>query len=232
MKICVLGLDLSIRKHSVKDVRLDQLHQLVSAKKKTYVQVEIVPQQDLKDADCLLVNEDFRLELILKDLEFVETRLSRATEDKEIQLLKRLKEALEQEKFASNLSFSCEEKALISTYGLVTSKPIVVVSKDTAVEPDVLLAQALKESGYISFFTLGDKENRAWLIKKGTTALEAAGCIHSDIQRGFIRAEIIAFEDFIKTKGESEAKRQGFMRLEPKEYIMQDADIVNFRFNK
>ena len=68
--------------------------------------------------------------------------------------------------------------------------------------------------------------------KKGISAWEAAGTIHSDIQKGFIRAEIINFNDFIQAGGESQAKQAGKMRLEPKDYIMQDTDLVNFRFNK
>jgi hypothetical protein len=94
------------------------------------------------------------------------------------------------------------------------------------------LIKSLAQSGCICFLTVGDKENRAWLIKKGTTAWEAAGAIHSDIQQGFIRAEIISFADFIQSGGETQAKQAGKMRLEQKEYIMQDGDLVNFRFNK
>ena len=70
------------------------------------------------------------------------------------------------------------------------------------------------------------------LIKKGITAWEAAGGIHSDIQKGFIRAEIISFNDFLSCGGETQAKQAGKMRLEQKNYIMQDTDLVNFRFNK
>ena len=80
--------------------------------------------------------------------------------------------------------------------------------------------------------TVGGKENRAWPIRKGTTAWEAAGTIHSDIQKGFIRAEIISFADFLAAGGETQAKRAGKLRLELKQYVVQDYDLVNFRFNK
>jgi ribosome-binding ATPase YchF (GTP1/OBG family) len=79
---------------------------------------------------------------------------------------------------------------------------------------------------------VGGKENRAWLIKQGSTAWEAAGTIHSDMQKGFIRAEIIGYGDFIVAGGETEAKRAGKQRLEIKTYVMQDYDLVNFRFTK
>jgi ribosome-binding ATPase len=88
------------------------------------------------------------------------------------------------------------------------------------------------EAGYISFLTVGGKENRAWMIRKGTTAVEAAGAIHTDLQKGFIRAEIISFADLIAAGGETQAKRAGKLRLETRHYVMQDYDVVNFRFSK
>ncbi|PYM16054.1 MAG: hypothetical protein DME18_02590 [Verrucomicrobia bacterium] len=97
---------------------------------------------------------------------------------------------------------------------------------------DTLLARAFNQSGYLSFLTVGGKENRAWPIRAGTTAWEAAGTIHTDIQKGFIRAEVIGFADLIAAGGETQAKRAGKQRLELKTYVMQDYDVVNFRFNK
>ena len=79
---------------------------------------------------------------------------------------------------------------------------------------------------------MGGKENRAWPIRKGMTALEAAGTIHTDMQKGFIRAEIIGFDDLVGAGGETQAKRAGKQRLEMKPYVMQDYDVANFRFNK
>ena len=82
-----------------------------------------------------------------------------------------------------------------------------------------------------TFFTSGPEESRAWTIKKGTLAPEAAGTIHTDFQKGFIRAETISYEDFINNKGWADSKNNGKMRLEGKEYIVKDGDILNFRFN-
>ncbi len=82
-----------------------------------------------------------------------------------------------------------------------------------------------------TYFTAGVKEVRAWTIKKGSTAPQAAGVIHTDFERGFIRAEVIAYNDFVEFGGENGAKEKGKMRLEGKEYIVQDGDIIHFRFN-
>ncbi|OKY75987.1 MAG: redox-regulated ATPase YchF [Desulfobulbaceae bacterium DB1] len=85
--------------------------------------------------------------------------------------------------------------------------------------------------GLINYFTVGEKETRAWTIPKSTTAPKAAGVIHTDFERGFIRAEIISYEDYIKCGSEAAAKEKGLWRLEGKEYIVQDGDCINFRFN-
>ncbi len=85
--------------------------------------------------------------------------------------------------------------------------------------------------GLITYFTVGPKEARAWTIEKGTKAPAAAGVIHTDFEKGFIRAETIAYDDFIACNGESGAREAGKMRLEGKEYIVRDGDVMHFRFN-
>jgi ribosome-binding ATPase len=85
--------------------------------------------------------------------------------------------------------------------------------------------------GLITFLTAGEKEVRSWPLKRGLTAPEAAGVIHSDIQKGFIRAEVLAFNDLIACGDFKKAKERGLLRLEGKEYIVQDGDIITFRFN-
>ncbi len=96
---------------------------------------------------------------------------------------------------------------------------------------DNLIKAAYKMLGLMSFLTAGEKEVRAWTIPVGTKAPKAASEIHSDIERGFIRAEIVSYHDLVRVGSEKAAKEQGLTRLEGKEYIMQEGDIVNFRFN-
>ena len=86
--------------------------------------------------------------------------------------------------------------------------------------------------GLISFFTIGKNEIRAWTIKKGTEVLKAAGKVHSDMERGFIKAETISFDDFTASgKDMVKAREKGLVRLEGKTYIVRDGDIINFKFN-
>ena len=85
--------------------------------------------------------------------------------------------------------------------------------------------------GLQTYFTAGVKEVRAWTIHKGDTATQAAGVIHTDFERGFIRAQVIAYDDFVTLGGEAKAKEAGKMRAEGKEYVVQDGDVIHFLFN-
>ena len=239
--------------------------------------------------------ETINLELVFADLETVDKRLERAKiklkADKkaqlEIDVLNKLKQALEAGKAARSVDLSEEEKYLIKDVYLLTSKPILYIAnvseeqladiendkyfnevrdyaknENAKVIPlcvkieeelsslegedkkEMLEALGLEESGLdkvvkasydllglMSFLTAGEPEVRAWTIKKGTKAPEAAGKIHSDIQRGFIKAEVVSFDDLVREGSMNAVREKGLLRMEGKEYIMQDGDIVLFRFN-
>jgi hypothetical protein len=139
------------------------------------------------------------------------------------------------------------EKAAAEGAGAVVISAAIeaeIATMDPADRPDFLKDLGLEETGLarviragydllhlITFFTAGPKEARAWTVEKGARAPQAAGVIHTDFERGFIRAETIAFEDFVKFGGEAGAKEAGRMRSEGKEYVVQDGDVMLFRFN-
>lgn len=112
-----------------------------------------------------------------------------------------------------------EAQAFLEDFGITTSAM------------DRVIARSYELLGLISFFTVGEDEVRAWTIKRGTPAQESAGEIHSDIQKGFIRAEVLAYDDLISGGNFAEARKQGKVRLEGKAYEVKDGDIINFRFN-
>ncbi|NTU98708.1 redox-regulated ATPase YchF [Candidatus Falkowbacteria bacterium] len=97
---------------------------------------------------------------------------------------------------------------------------------------DRLIKAAYELLGLITYFTTGQVETRAWTIKKGSKAPQAAGVIHSDFEKGFIRAEVVSYDDFIRVGGEAKAREQGVLRIEGKEYIIKDGDTCHFLFNK
>ncbi len=233
MKLALFGItDIKLGKHNLKDPRLDQADKLVEADKKTHAQIDVIGEDQLLDADAILSSVDAKLDLILKDLEFVETRLSRDPEAAERAALEKIRGLLESEKLLFGSGLPAQDFQAVAAHSFYTNKPMTVASAAELQNPDALLLKAFEEAGYICFLTVGGKENRAWPIRRGTTAWEAAGTIHTDIQKGFIRAEIISFADFIAAGGETQAKRGGKQRLETKQYVVQDYDLTNFRFNK
>ena len=112
-----------------------------------------------------------------------------------------------------------EKKDFLSEYGVLESGL------------ERLIKAGYKLLGLMTYFTAGEPEVRAWTIPRGTKTPQAAGKIHSDIERGFIRAEVIKYEKLLDCGSMSEARERGLLRLEGKEYIMQDGDVVYFRFN-
>lgn len=233
MKICLFAIPgIPVGKHNLKDPRLDEADRLVEAKKKTYAQVDVVGQEDEVTADSVLVSRDGLLELIFMDLEFIETRLGRGPTEAEKAVLEKMKGNLEREITVFKMGLTAEELQAVAAHQFHTNKPVVVAEAAELENREALLLRAFAESGGISFLTVGGKENRAWPIQKGATAWEAAGTIHTDIQKGFIRAEVISYADFVEAGGETQAKRAGKQRLELKTYVVQDCDVVNFRFNK
>lgn len=235
---------------------------------------------------------ELQTELLLADLELVTTRIenlekqvnkpskTQARDKAELELQKRLQEAIESEKPISSVIETDAEREMIKPLGFLTLKPMIVVvnvgedqleetfdftgriggsvpvtsfcakleQELSQLDPDsreeFKADLGIKESavskfvnscysalGLISFLTVGPDEVRAWPIRNGTIAVEAAGKIHSDIQRGFIRAETFAYNDLIEHGDEKALKAAGKIRLEGKEYVVKDGDIMNFRFN-
>lgn len=233
-------------------------------------------------------------ELLLNDMIVVERKLERladecrkgggrdrGTVEREISLFQHLNEALANEKPLRQVQVSAEENKILSGFGLLTRKPILIVlnlsegqlpppreelMEGRAVEDpcvplqgklEMEIAQLPEEDtqafledygikepglhrvihlsydllGLQSFFTVGEDEVRAWTLRRGATAFEAAGEIHSDLQRGFIRAEVISVDDLISLGGLSEARAKGRLRLEGKEYKVQEGEVVHIRFN-
>lgn len=244
----------------------------------------------LRDIDVI------NLELIFSDLEQVEKRISKLDKQAkankslrpELELLIKIKEALEEGKPARTVELTPEEDKMIRNFQLLTSKRIIycanvdedslkddgnsnkyvkdvrefaksrgdeciVVNAELEAEIagfeddekelfleemgvtssglDKLIKSSYSLLGLMSFLTTGEQETRAWTIKKGTKAPEAAGKIHSDIERGFIKADVISYDDLVKTGSMVKARELGLIRSEGKEYVMQDGDVVLFKFN-
>jgi len=239
------------------------------------------PQRDVVGMDA---------ELILNDLISVERKLERLVEERkksagrdkaqierEFALFERLQQTLSNEIPLRNLEITPEEEKILSGFGLLTFKPVLVLLNlaDGQVSPvfeyshsrsallplqgrlemelaqlppdetelymvefgieELSLQRVIRQSydllGLQSFFTVGEDEVRAWTVRRGASAWEAAGAIHSDLQKGFIRAEVVEYDTLLELGGLSEARSRGRLRLEGKEYPVQDGEIMHVRFN-
>lgn len=234
MRVAVYGIeDFAIGKKIVPDERLDIIKKLMrlNSSKLVYAQMEFVDESRLKDAQMIVCLNSKKDDLILKDLEYIEDRLSREIEEIEKETLLFCQEQLGKESLLNELNLSDEQRKIVNNLPFVTAKPALLIPKEKTSDVASIVKEIFSMAGMISFITCGEKEVRAWPIKKGTTAEEAAGAIHSDMQRGFIKAEVIAYADLISAGGENQAKSMGFMRLEDKTYVVKDGDCMNFRFN-
>ena len=241
--------------------------------------------------------ETINLELIFSDIEILERRISKTVKaakadkslQKELDILEKIKEALENGKCARTVELdSPEDKAFVDSLTLLTAKPVLYAANvceddlaDDAVNNDFvnkvrefaknegsevfvlcakieeeiaeleedekkefladlgvdasgldrLIAASYKLLGLISYITAGQQEVRAWTITVGTKAPQAAGKIHSDFERGFICAEVVAYKDLIECGSLAKAKEKGLVGLQGKDYVVQDGDVITFRFN-
>ena len=237
--------------------------------------------------------DTINLELIFSDLELLEKRLDRVKKqmkgDKSLQpekeLIERIIAALEAEKPARSLEYTEEDLKLLSSFSLLTMKPVIYAANvseddvatgnsyvdevkafaDQSDDETIIISAAIEEEisslddeskaefldamgladsgldrlvkasytllGLISFLTTGEMETRAWTVKKGAKAPEAAGKIHTDIERGFIKADTIAYDKLVEAGSLAQAREKGWIRSEGKDYVMEDGDVVNFKFN-
>lgn len=229
MKIAVLGLaDFTSGKKNLVDERLHTLEGLIKPSKTTYISLEFLDASKVKDADGIICEKEAKLDLIIQDMEMVENRLERLKEGEGKSFILRLKEILEKNKCLIEENFSEEEKKTLLNYNLVSIKPTLFVDKNENKPVQEIIFESYYAFGMICFITgAKDKELKSWPIKKGATAYEAAGAIHSAIQQKFIKAEIISYDDVVKAGGLTQAKQ--YMHLEGREYVMQDGDLLNVR---
>ena len=173
---------------------------------------------------------------------------------REVDMAERIKKHLEQGKNVRGFDRTEEEQVWIDEYQLLTEKPVLYVCNvDEAAAASgndyvqqvramaaaekagvMFLAAAVEAYSLLdlqTYFTAGVKEVRAWTVPVGATAPQAAGVIHTDFEKGFIRAEVISYSDYVQYKSEAAAKEVGRMRVEGKEYVVQDGDVMHFRFN-
>jgi len=246
---------------SIPDPRLQQLAEVVHARKVTPAAVRVVEVRGtgpellgkLRQVDALLVVldgfsgtrvpdddlETLKLELLVADRDHVERRLERVGKQAKSgdAKLKRESEPPELEPLTT--------KPLLSIVNgpdgidLQLEAELVEMTEEEAAEfrgggesaLGAIVRRLVETLDLITFFTAGEKDTRAWTLRRGSSAIDAAGTIHSDIARGFIRCEVVRWDDLVAAGGHAEAARAGKQRLEGKTYVVEDGDVLNVRFN-
>ena len=232
MKASVFGIpDFLFGKKALLDERLKKIEELYRAQKVTQIQVEFTTEKDLKIADAIVALSDKKLDLVILDMEALEAKADKPLEEKEKNILWRVQALLEKETPLCLGDFNEEEKKWIANNNFVTVRPVVFITKSDMENMPALTRKVYDGAGRISFLTGGVKEARAWEVRKNATAVEAAHAIHSDIARGFIRAEVLSYDDLLKVGNVNQAKNEGLMRQEARDYIVKDGDIVEFKFS-
>lgn len=228
MKIFNFGLDIEPGKQKYKSKEFERLVKKFSPQKLSPHLVEFI-NEGVDIADAIVFDINKKLDLVLIDLEKIEKRLLKIEDVKEKELLVRAQQILEEENLLCDAEFSAQEGQILSLLQLVTYKPCLGVVE--VGEINNLIEKVIEKANIILFFTAGKKEVKAWSIKKGENILEAAGKIHSDLKRGFIKADIVKACDLGSFFNMAEAKAKGFMKVVDRDYIVQDGDIVEIRFS-
>jgi ribosome-binding ATPase len=268
---------------AIPDPRLEQLAEVVHARKVTPAAVRVVEVRGtgpellgkLRQVDALLVVldgfsgtrtpgddlETLKLELLVADRDHVERRLERVGKQAKSGDAKLKREAEQLERLLAHLdaghALADWDEELPPELEPLTTKPLLSIVNgpggiDLQLEAELaelpeqeaaefrgggesalasILRQLVETLDLITFFTAGEKETRAWTLRRGRTALDAAATIHTDIARGFIRCEVVRWDDLVAAGGHAEASRAGKQQLEGKTYVVEDGDVLNVRFN-
>jgi ribosome-binding ATPase len=228
MKIGFIGMDLPEGKIKYNDESLKALEEKDKPKKVTPFFAQFIAE-DFVHADALVVPGSQILDLLILDMEKIESRLNRITDEKEKALMEQCMEKLEEEVPLCDVAFNDEEKELLLGAALLSIKPVIQVEGNEEVN-DIII-QALEKAGYMFFYTSGPSESHAWFVKKGSTILECAGKIHTDLARGFIKGDIVSFDDYMNCHNFNECKSKGVVKVVDRDYIVAPNEVIEIRFN-
>jgi len=228
MKIGFIGVDLPEGKTKYNDKSLKALQEKDKPKKVTPFFAQFIAD-DFVHADAIVVPGSQLLDLLILDMEKIESRLDRITDEKEKELMEQCMEKLEEEIPLCDVAFNDEEKELLLGAALLSIKPVIQV--EGSEDANDIITKALEKAGYMFFYTSGPSESHAWFVKKGSTILECAGKIHTDLARGFIKGDIVVFEDYMNCHNFNDCKSKGLVRVVDRDYIVEPNEVIEIRFN-
>ena len=234
MKIGFIGIELEEGKVKFNDKNLNALEKKDKPKKVTpffaeFVQDKSDLHEELAQVDAIIIPQESILDLLILDIEKLEIRLERAENEEEKKLLQAALDKLEEEIPLCDAGFNPEDETTILSAAPFSLKPVIQINGDE--HSDDLIDQVLQKTGYMFFYTTGPSESHAWLVKKGSDIITCAAKIHSDLARGFIKGDVVDFDDYLKCHNFNECKSKGIARVVDRDYVVQANEIIEIRFN-
>ncbi len=228
MIIGFTGLDLPEGKTKYKDEKLIDLVAKDKAKKVVPFFAEFI-KDEFVQSDAIVVPRGNILDLLILDMDKLETRLLKLESGDEKSLMTKCMELLEQETPLCDVDFNDEEMELLIATAPISFKPIVQIEGSEDI--NTIIFSALEKANHMFFYTSGPKESHAWLIQKGSEIIACAEKIHSDLARGFIKGDVVSYEDYMDCHNFNDCKSKGVAKMVDRDYIVQPNDIIEIRFN-
>ncbi len=229
MKIAYTGLNLPQGKIKYNDGIFAGLTEKFQPAKKSPYYFEFLPD-DYESADVIAIANEYVLDLLILDMEKIEGRLSRTEDPSEKGVLENCLAQLENQKPICDLSLDNVELAIVKAFRLLSFTPTLVY-RDTLPDANIVCSDGIGKAGMMFFYTVGKQEVHAWLVKKNTDAITCAGKIHSDLARGFIKAELVSCEDMMTAHNMQDARSKKLTRLVDRDYVIPMNSILDIRFS-
>ena len=229
MKIAYTGLDLPEGKVKYNDAILTDLEAKFKPDKVSPFYFELLPD-GYEAAGGIAIAKDSVLDLLIFDMDKIEVRLSVAEDESEKAVLTKCYAHLETEQPVCDLEMDEAEREFVNGFGLLSFKPTMVFD-DASVTPDAVCEAVMAKADVMFFYTAGKTEVRAWFVEKNADAVTCAGKIHTDLARGFIKAEIISHESLMTAHNFKDAGSQGLTQLVGKDFPVPEKTVLEIRFN-
>jgi len=228
LKIGFTGLELPEGKIRYNDKTLNALSVKDKPKKVSPFYVDFL-LDEFDKCDAIVIAKNAILDLLIHDMDKIEKRMERLTDVNEITLLQRCLDSLEMNVPLCDLQLTGQEISVVKTAAPFSLKPVIQVEGNEDI--DDIISWVLDKAGLMFFYTSGPKESHAWLVERHSNIVSCAARIHSDLARGFIKGDVVSFDEYMRCHSFNEAKAKGLARLTDRDYIVQPREIIEIRYN-
>ena len=228
MIIGFTGIELPQGKIKFHDQRLIDLVNKDNPKKVSPYFFEFV-LDNFTQSFAIVVPKDKILDILIYDLEKIENRMQGISNPIETKLMEKCISYLDQEIPLCDVNFDESEKQMLKLLSLTSTKPIVLLKEDEDINNIIFLA--IEKAGYMFFYTSGIQESHSWFVPKGSDIITCASKIHTDLARGFIKGDVVKYQDYLEHHNFNECKTKGVAKMVDKDYIVNPYDVIEIRFN-